>query len=60
MSRNQRTVAVGSTSRRPSHDMDIVSLARPQHRSVRAESDRLIVVILRPVNDPDALHAAAL
>jgi hypothetical protein len=37
-------------------NMDVVTFTRPQQRTVRAESDGLIVQIFRLVNDSDALH----
>src|SRR5262249_60487415 len=36
--------------------MHVMSLARPQQRAVGTEFDRLIVVVLRFVDDADALH----
>jgi hypothetical protein len=42
----------------PPHDMDVVSLARPQHGTVGTERDRLMVMVLRLVDDADALHDA--
>ena len=38
------------------HDTDIVPFARPHHHAVRRESDRLTVVVFRPVNDAELLH----
>jgi hypothetical protein len=35
-----------------------VALTRSQQRTVRAKSDRLIVVVFRPVDDADAFHDA--
>jgi hypothetical protein len=36
--------------------MHVMSLARPQQRAVGTEFDRLIVMVLRFVDDTDALH----
>src|ERR1700733_13955099 len=39
-----------------SHNVDIVSFARPHQGSMRIERDRLIVEIFSLVDDPDAFH----
>jgi hypothetical protein len=36
--------------------MNVMSLARPQQRAVGTEFDWLIVMVLRFVDDSDALH----
>src|SRR5215467_5874351 len=38
------------------HDQHVMSLARPQQRAVGTEFDWLIVMVLRFVDDSDALH----
>jgi hypothetical protein len=39
-------------------DVHVMALARPQHRAMSAERDRLPVMVLRVVDDADALHGA--
>src|SRR6476661_1116450 len=39
-------------------DVNVMALARPQHRAMSAERDRLPVMVLRVVDDADALHGA--
>ena len=58
MSRSQR-----SGRRRPDvearfDDVNVMALARPQHGAMGAERDRLPVMVLRVVDDADALHGA--
>src|SRR4029077_17007512 len=39
-------------------DVNVMALARPQHRAVGPERDGLPVMVLRVVSDADALHGA--